>query len=72
MGLVGQEAVAFIQEQQGNARIERQLQREEAQRQREADDRPRNHELELHRLNNERNPKIKMGEISKPRNCHRL
>ena len=31
MGLVGQEAVAFIQEQQGIARTERQLEREEAE-----------------------------------------
>ena len=60
-GLVGKEAVAFIQEQQGIARTERQLQRKEAQRQREADDRAKNHELELHRLNNERNPRNQDG-----------
>ena len=41
MGLQGQEAVAFVLEQQEIGREERRVNREEAQRQREADDRAR-------------------------------
>ena len=47
MGLQGQEAVAFVREQQETGREERRVNREEAARQREAEAAARAHELEV-------------------------